>query len=381
MLSLFFCFVAVMEMIGVTLVTLTLACTACGTHTSVSGRNQYEANEDGPDAHAAVAAINAATNIQLLDDNNLNKIDIPPHRFNLLINKLSPKESSSSSSSSMSTVPELQIGCEEGLIKTRKKRASYDNFIAGGSYNQWTNSLLRPPMYQINRPYIIPIWGAPGRIPIYFPPQPIPYNPGYPHLNPPRVDDPLRPNNGYLPPQRTTEKPEKTTVTLVNKFGDDPPIWDDGEAQPATPRPSGGRPTRRPRPDRPTSTHPPLVHIINNKSGGPNNLSPTFAPPLALTTTYRSFAQEGTRPLFTSRPQVRPQTPSPPPPQTVAQRQPSDCVWAIIQCCSGRTTSYSSRCFEERNCAGAFWDSSPCESDFAKAAVAVASQYYQGAGR
>lgn len=352
-----------MEMIGVTLVALTLACTACGTLTSVSGRNQYEANEDGPEA----------ASIQLLDevaDNNLNKIQIP-HRFNILSNKLTPHKSS---------VPELQVGCEEGLIKTRKKRANYDNFIERRNYNPWSNNLFRPSMYQINRPYLIPIWGPPGRIPIFFPPQPIPYNPGFPPVNPPNALEPPRmdympPNKGYLPPDRTTSKPDETTVNLVNKFGDQPPVWDNGESQAVTPTPSAGRPTRRPRPNRPSSTHPPLLHI-NNKAGSPNNLSPEIpVVPQRLPTTVRPFVPKQTEPPFTSRP---PPQPTRRPPATQQQQPISNCVWAIIQCCSGTTTEYSSRCFEERNCAGAFWDSSPCESDFAKAAIATASQYYLG---
>lgn len=68
--------------------------------------------------------------------------------------------------------------------------------------------------YEIQRPYIIPIWGAPNRVPIYFPPQPVYSNPGFPihnqpyQLKPNRGYLPIPPPRGYLPP--STEVPTDT---------------------------------------------------------------------------------------------------------------------------------------------------------------------------
>lgn len=342
-----------MEMIGLAILVLTLACAACGTHTTE--QNQYETNREG------------SFPIQLHDKVVHKSISIQiPHRFNVSFNKAYGKD----------------------LIRTRKKRSTNENGRDRRSYNPWSNYILRPPNYQISRPYLIPVWGPPGRIPIYFPPQPIPYNPGFPPVNPinglepPRMDY-LPPNKGYLPPDpsQTTPKPETTTDMFIDKF-DENPIWGDGESQTIPPA-VGGRPTRRPRPNLQTSTHPPLVHSVNNKSGGPNNLSPFVPSEPATRRPTDNFFPRPTPPPETNFIPQQPEIPftSRPPVQSTrspAKKPLSNCVWAIVQCCSATTTAYSERCFEERNCAPAFWDASPCESEFARAAIASANQYYLG---
>lgn len=55
---------------------------------------------------------------------------------------------------------------------------------------------------------------------------------------------------------------------------------------------------------------------------------------------------------------------------------PSNCAWAVVSCCSASSTEVPESCFEARGCPGPFWDRSPCESDFAKAAIKRALEYY-----
>lgn len=55
---------------------------------------------------------------------------------------------------------------------------------------------------------------------------------------------------------------------------------------------------------------------------------------------------------------------------------PSKCAWAVVSCCSDASTKTPDYCFEERGCPGPFWDRSPCESDFAKAAIKRALKFY-----
>lgn len=56
---------------------------------------------------------------------------------------------------------------------------------------------------------------------------------------------------------------------------------------------------------------------------------------------------------------------------------PNSCVWAIISCCSAASNSINYNCFEQLGCVGSFWESSPCEGEFAQAAISNAMSYYQ----
>lgn len=62
-------------------------------------------------------------------------------------------------------------------------------------------------------------------------------------------------------------------------------------------------------------------------------------------------------------------------PETL-QSSPSNCVWAIISCCSATSITPPQNCFEQRGCPGPFWGNSPCHSDFARTAIAAAVEYY-----
>lgn len=298
---------------------------------------------------------------------------------------------------------------ENGLNKNREKRSLDEAQRVIRSFFPWSHPVLNPQPSNINRPYLIPVWGAADRIPIYFPPQPILYNPGHPPVNPPnqlvppRINVP-RPNNEYLPPDSGTTmvNPEASTEFTGPRFDEDRPIWDltdnaNSVQRPVVPqfpperattvRPSQRQPTRRRRPNTQTSTHPPLVHSMGGQSSGANNLSPIPSASQGFLTTTRPPVNdffEAQTPVFVNRPPrtSTTQRPTPPPQQpTRPRQQPSNCVWAIIYCCSGSSTDYSSQCFEQNNCSGFFWDASPCETDFAKAALASASNYYSNNGR
>ncbi|XP_031338545.1 uncharacterized protein LOC116167343 isoform X1 [Photinus pyralis] len=217
----------------------------------------------------------------------------------------------------------------------RRRRASESKSKRAAYYNPWTPpnmvrtppnrkpsfTLWQPNQVQIQRPYYIPIWGPPGKPPIYFPPQPIYLNPGLPL------------NNRYLPPAG-----ENTTVPTDNKFGEDGPIWGTVNEPATVP------PTRKPRPP---VTHPPIVRPADSETTN-NEITPS------------------------REPVVENQPPAP-----SIGNQPSRCVWAIISCCSASSNTVSYDCFEQLGCNGAFWDNSPCDSEIARAAISTAMNYYQ----
>lgn len=377
-----FFFVSVMAMIRISLASLLLACAACTSHTPLSARDQYEARENGLDS------------TQLLSEATDRPLRVrAPHRFNL------PKSIIEILEVKKPLVPELQVGCEEGLIRTEnysqdkeidkkyklRRKRSVDNskskrssYYPGYAINSQLSNFgfWQPPVYQIRRPYIIPVWGAPGRIPIYFPPQPILINPGYPPDN--RPNGYVPPVSGYLPPKPQTTTPSSQDPGVIRNRFEDGPVWDVEESPNQIPSQSvttttTARPTRRRRPNRPSSTHPPIVHRPNPNSGV-NNLAPLIPPANIRPPPPFEFSTTASPP-----PATRPSAQAAGPSSTSRPskgRQPSNCVWAIISCCSGTSSSVSYSCFEQYNCVGAFWDSSPCDSDFARAAVNTAENYY-----
>ncbi|RZB38600.1 hypothetical protein BDFB_005500, partial [Asbolus verrucosus] len=206
--------------------------TARSSHPFESARNQYEARQDRPQPLLAEAT------------------DRPE-----LTKKLAPGKA---------TAFDLQVGCGDGLIREqlrsetdkdklarRRRRRSYSPWSGQVSYPvpYQSISVWKPPVYQLSRPYYVPIFGAAGRPPIYFPPQPLLINPGVPK------DNPVRKFQGppYLPPREPTTE---TTMTIDDRFNggdneDDRPIWDLGNANEVTQRPSTTTaviPTRRTRP-------------------------------------------------------------------------------------------------------------------------------------
>ncbi|XP_031338555.1 uncharacterized protein LOC116167347 [Photinus pyralis] len=75
--------------------------------------------------------------------------------------------------------------------------------------------------------------------------------------------------------------------------------------------------------------------------------------------------------------EVMPQEPIAKAPVSEGKGIPNSCVWAIISCCSAATNNVNYNCFEQLGCVGSFWGSSPCDSDFAHAAISNAMNYYQ----
>ncbi|XP_065156790.1 uncharacterized protein hdly isoform X1 [Atheta coriaria] len=287
---------------------------------------------------------------------------------------------------------EMQVGCGHGLFeivpapKHKKKmirKRSIEKMKERKRRNYHsTFTVWQPPVYQLTRPYVIPVWGAQGQQhPIYFPPQPI---------QPDLLGDPRKsylPPKGYLPPTRSTTigfddddyedvssaHGNDGNINLDNRNNfDDAPIWDIEPPIRTTPAP----PKRTRRPGVRTTTFPPLVHRSENNTrpnlnagtGVGNSLRPVQNRPNLVEVPNFRPSQGGTQFGGIPRPTPAPTQPS--------RAQPSRCVWAIISCCQGNNQNISYSCFEQLGCTGAFWDKSPCDSDFAKAAVDIALQYY-----
>lgn len=218
--------------------------------------------------------------------------------------------------------------------------------------------VFKPAPYAITRPYYIPVYGVAGGNLIFYPPQPLYINAGTP------VDNPARPSYqgpSYLPPG-TTANPLADRLGGFNE-DDDAPIW--GVVRPSQANlgnfsfrfltfkrcaksnfAAGNKeyavvPTRPPSAAAPN--RPPLLHALESN---------------------QEEAKENRRAS-----QNQPQS----------QAGPSNCVWAIVSCCSSADpNSPPQNCFEQRGCPGPFWGNSPCTSSFAKAALDAALSYYNG---
>lgn len=318
---------------------VTSACSVFGSVSHVPAQDQYKTRGVEDEQPHQQLRFDEATDYQFPD---------VQHRFGPLLRKIAPDFQKRS----QSFVPELQVGCGEGFTEPRKRarrRRSAERknpFYFTPPLSSYSS--YKPQAFQIRKPYYIPVWGAPGKIPLFFPPQPILVNPGYPPDNP---RGSRYPPKGYLPPGKPT-RPD-----LEDRFmetDDDAPIWDTEES--ATQRPlttTAAVPTRRTRrPGQTKPTFPPLVHNEVARNETFNNLA-AQAPPMA------AF-----RPPTTT---VTPQT------------APSRCVWAIISCCAASSADVSYACFEQLGCSGAFWDNSPCDNEFARAAIDSAMKYYDSA--
>lgn len=354
---------------------LVLFCAAgCESHSH--GSDQYESRED-PSQRMRIAT-------KATDRNSLNMH--VPHRFGIFMRKMNDARKMQHLS-----VPELQVGCGEGFVefkprtenadrkangksfrrkrelvefesdedeadtRTKSEDAMKSRMFDGGTgfpnFNPW-----KPQVYQIGKPYFIPVWGAPGKIPIYFPAQPLILNRGYPVRSPGKS---YLPPKGYLPP--------KDKVDLANRYDGEAPVWDSEPQAGVTQQPTtAAPPTRRTRRPGFRRTPPPLI-----RRPDPNEINNNTVINSLSSSEFALSAQPAPRPVF---------APPPPPPQsTVASPTPtpSRCVWAIISCCSAFSGDVSYGCFEQLGCTGPFWDASPCESDFARAAIATAMKYYE----
>ncbi|ENN74936.1 hypothetical protein YQE_08514, partial [Dendroctonus ponderosae] len=196
---------------------------------------------------------------------------------------------------------------------------------------------FKPAPYALARPYYIPVYGVAGGNLIFYPPQPVYINAGTP------VDNPARPSYqgpSYLPPA-TTQNPLADRLGGFNE-DDDAPIW--GVVGPS--QANGGNKEYAVVPTRPPSAapnRPPLLHGLDSNE---------------------EEATGNQRVSGSAQPQPA---------------GPSNCVWAIVSCCSSADpNSPPQNCFEQRGCPGPFWGSSPCTSGFAKAALDAALSYYNG---
>lgn len=55
---------------------------------------------------------------------------------------------------------------------------------------------------------------------------------------------------------------------------------------------------------------------------------------------------------------------------------PSRCVWAIVSCCTPRSTQVRHACFETLGCQGPFWDTNPCDGQITQYAAKAALEFY-----
>jgi hypothetical protein len=340
-----------MSFIRVIALALALASTtAWSPHPSESARDQYEAREDRPQPQLLTEATDHRPGVH-----TSRQADLLPTK---------------------NTVRDLQVGWGDRFVREKVQHKNRMELpkkrVPSGSrrkrsYDAWSTQITfthpypginvwRPSLYPLTRPYYVPIFGAPGRIPIFYPPQAIVLNPGTPKDNPTK-----KPFKGplYLPPVEPTTS-SSTTMKISNRF-DDRPIWDlgDGDQSPTqrpVPTTTSIVPTRRTRPSRP---RPPLIHKPTDPEG----------------VAVGEFTDAGLgAPVSNQVNRPAPSTAAPPR-QADRPRELSRCTWAIISCCTAMA-DISYECFEQRGCPGAFWDNNPCDNEFAQAAIASALNYY-----
>lgn len=247
------------------------------------------------------------------------------------------RENTAASTTASKNVP---LANGETLDRTKKAIAPWDAEHTEYQSHIFTSmSVWRPPVYALSRPYFIPIYGSSGRIPIYFAPQPLGGQDKPPFIGP-----------GYLPPKEQPET-QSPSVNVKDRFyyddDDDRPVWNKGSDNSIS---ESDKPAR-----------PPADNSVHLSAADENTMreifkirptQPTPQPPRARTTTTTTTSAPSTT------------------------QGPSNCVWAVVSCCSAETNVYPERCFEQRGCPGPFWSGSPCDTEFAKAAVAAALKYY-----
>ncbi|XP_041565023.1 uncharacterized protein LOC108140579 isoform X2 [Drosophila elegans] len=102
-----------------------------------------------------------------------------------------------------------------------------------------------------------------------------------------------------------------------------------------------------------TTTKTPFITIMDSAPVG----GPIFGVQVPDNDDRRApnFESSAGTPAPTQRPGARPANPPP-----TSAPKVSNCVWAIVNCCSGDSKKIRYNCFEEFNCHGAFWDINPC---------------------
>lgn len=125
---------------------------------------------------------------------------------------------------------------------------------------------------------------------------------------------------------------------------------------------------------RPVATRRPPESIFRNPN--PGNFDFSFMNPgmqdTQLTRPMGSPAANAPR-ITTMRPLAPPSAaPSP----TPGKRGISQCVWAIVNCCSNGDSEIRYSCFEQNGCYGAFWDLNPCAESVRDNIITYVADYY-----
>lgn len=187
-----------------------------------------------------------------------------------------------------------------------------------------------------------------------------------------------------------------------DRFTGDGPVW--GSSSGSSSGSNSGNsinriPTRRPKVSGATTSVPSILHGTSVNSGASSNRVDiqngvnNNLPPLSnsILNLMRPNQIGGNRPNMQQKPDID-FTRSPPRPQRTTttttprpttsndsnsiSKGPSRCVWAIVSCCTASSGQVDFGCFEELGCQGPFWDTNPCDSEVAKAAIANALNFY-----
>ncbi|KAL9900016.1 hadley isoform 1-T10 [Glossina fuscipes fuscipes] len=132
---------------------------------------------------------------------------------------------------------------------------------------------------------------------------------------------------------------------------------------------SGGSRTTQ----RPVATRRPPESIFRDPN--PGNFDFSFMNPGNQNTqSMRPMGPAGNAPRTTTmRP---PALPSVAPPPAQGNRGISQCVWAIVNCCSTGDSEIRYSCFEQNGCYGAFWDLNPCAESVRDNIITYVADYY-----
>uniref|UniRef100_A0A1I8PBK2 Uncharacterized protein n=1 Tax=Stomoxys calcitrans TaxID=35570 RepID=A0A1I8PBK2_STOCA len=118
---------------------------------------------------------------------------------------------------------------------------------------------------------------------------------------------------------------------------------------------------RTPSMNRPVTTRPP-ESIFRDPS--PENYDFSFMNPGSSASASSSSSSSSAA----ASPQSRPQSSEP--------AGISQCVWAIVNCCSNRNNQIRYSCFEQNGCYGAFWGLNPCAENVRDNFISYVADYY-----
>ncbi|XP_037948223.1 uncharacterized protein LOC119679759 isoform X2 [Teleopsis dalmanni] len=82
-------------------------------------------------------------------------------------------------------------------------------------------------------------------------------------------------------------------------------------------------------------------------------------------------------PVRTTTTTPRPRRPQTEPPAQKSPTAISECVWAIVSCCSSRDYNVRYNCFEANGCIGAFWGLNPCADNVRESAINIINDFLE----